>query len=341
MNACRNCIESLWPEDGILHADHAGLVMDRFLTVPVKEKEHPDKRAWLFKSVIEGCSAGKEIYSCAFSRYSDLLTECGKTARFQTMGRLIVGLGNENVLESGLCLHHTYGVPIIPGTALKGLASHYCNQVWKEADPRFGIDGEFYSILFGTTDDSGHITFYDGWITPDTVTGSVRHDVITPHHAEYYAGTGAAPTDYDDPNPVTFLSVSGTFFIGVSCDVTGENGDRWADLALELVSKALIDMGIGGKTHSGYGRMERIMVKKVRRPEADMKPVGLPEFGKGEIIPVLVIPDPRNKGRIVFKASDGYYGFMADGIDPPVREIGERTELKVKEHRDSYWFTLP
>ena len=33
-------------------------------------------------------------------------------------GRLIVGLGGDNVLETGITLHHTYGVPIIPGSAM-------------------------------------------------------------------------------------------------------------------------------------------------------------------------------------------------------------------------------
>jgi CRISPR-associated protein Cmr6 len=52
-------------------------------------------------------------------------------------GRLIVGLGGDNVLETGLTLHHTYGVPLIPGNALKGLAAHYCDQVWGQADAEF------------------------------------------------------------------------------------------------------------------------------------------------------------------------------------------------------------
>ncbi len=341
MNACRNSVLSLWSGDTIPHAGHASLVMDRFLRVPIKEKEHPVERSNLFQAVIDGCNGAREVYSCAFSRYSELLIESGKSARFQTKSRLILGLGNENVLESGLCLHHTYGVPVVPGSALKGLASHYCDQVWGKTDKRFCREEEFYSILFGTTEDSGHITFFDGWITPDTVTGSVRHDVITPHHTEYYSGNGVAPTDYDDPNPVPFLSVSGTFLIGVSCDVPDKQGDGWADLTLALISAALGEWGIGGKTNSGYGRLEKIVVKEVRLPEADMKPFGLPEFVEGDIIPVLVIPDPKKKGRVVFRTSDGYYGYMIQGIDPPVREIGGRTELKVKEYRDAYWFTVP
>ncbi|GAB4440171.1 MAG: hypothetical protein Kow00120_08220 [Anaerolineae bacterium] len=42
----------------------------------------------------------------------DLLTE----------SRLVVGLGADSVLETSLTLHRVYGYPIIPGSALKGLA---------------------------------------------------------------------------------------------------------------------------------------------------------------------------------------------------------------------------
>lgn len=44
-------------------------------------------------------------------------------------GRMAVGLGDESVLETSVTLHRTYGVPYIPGSALKGLkaVAHGCN----------------------------------------------------------------------------------------------------------------------------------------------------------------------------------------------------------------------
>lgn len=36
--------------------------------------------------------------------------------------RLVVGFGAEHVLETSLCLHRIYGFPMIPGSALKGVA---------------------------------------------------------------------------------------------------------------------------------------------------------------------------------------------------------------------------
>jgi CRISPR-associated protein Cmr6 len=75
---------------------------------------------------------------------------------------------------------------------------------------------------------------------------------MTPHHGKYYLTPEAnAPTDFDDPNPVTFLSVTGKFRLAVSCQ-----NQEWADFTLKLLKAALKDWGIGGKTSSGYGRMD-------------------------------------------------------------------------------------
>ncbi len=343
--ACRVAIGSLWKDGTIAHAAHAGLILDKFLQSQRDDTAKEDgiqDRENLFKTAISACNAVTDIYAEAFSRYSTALLEMCVCAKFVTKNRLIVGFGGENVLESGITLHKTFGTPILSGSALKGLASHYCDQVWGSQDPQFRIGGEYHRILFGTTDEAGYITFYDGWITPESLTGSLRPDVLTPHHQEYYM-KDAAPTDFDDPNPVTFLSVFGTFLIGVSCDDPGENGRKWADVALSLLSDALSAWGIGGKTSSGYGRMERLVVNnKVRLPEADTKRTGPLEFKPGDIVPVLVIPHPKKTDKIVFMTSDGYYGHMDDNLTPPVSAIGERCELKIKRcDTDVYWFVLP
>ena len=39
--------------------------------------------------------------------------------------RMIVGLGNEHIKETNMTLHHVYGIPYIPGSAIKGMVRHY------------------------------------------------------------------------------------------------------------------------------------------------------------------------------------------------------------------------
>ena len=244
---------------------HAGLLLASYLTT------NGDDGAGRRKLLAEAAKASRnsrDLYAKAFARWKQHTP--GAERNLTVQGRLVIGLGTESVLETGLTLHHTYGTPIIPGTALKGLASHYCDRVWGQTEEKREFRrevrdgglrcGRHYETLFGTTDDSGHILFRDAWILPEALgpeNQGLVLDVMTPHHAAYSMAQpeSAAPTDFDDPNPVSFLSVAGAFRVAVACDAEGEAGDRWTKLALELVAEALAQWGVGGKTNAGYGRL--------------------------------------------------------------------------------------
>jgi CRISPR-associated protein Cmr6 len=61
--------------------------------------------------------------------------QCGYAVRQFRMGaaeRIVVGLGAESVLEASIRLHRVYGFPIIPGSALKGLARS--SALWQVAE---------------------------------------------------------------------------------------------------------------------------------------------------------------------------------------------------------------
>jgi CRISPR-associated protein Cmr6 len=255
MQACRNALRGLRRQPA-----HAGLLLAFYLE---NTDDKGDAKRVLLKRAQGSLGEVEPLYRLAFERWSKNVPPGEEV---QASGRIIIGLGGESVLETALTLHHTYGTPLLPGTALKGLAAHYCNRVWGATDPEFlletkdGSDGKprcgrYYQALFGAQDDAGHITFYDAWITPDSLRNSLVEDVMTPHHAQYYMGKGSeAPTDFDEPNPVTFLSVRGRFRLAVGCDVPGEEGEKWRRLALRLLTGSLAHWGIGGKTNSGYGR---------------------------------------------------------------------------------------
>jgi CRISPR type III-B/RAMP module RAMP protein Cmr6 len=173
----------------------------------------------------------------------------------QTVGRLIVGLGSENVLETGIRLHHTFGMPIIPGSALKGLAAHFCNEVWGENDERFKNTADYHQLLFGTNDESGCIIFHDAWFVPESEVSPLKLDVMTPHHPNWLDGS-EPPTDFDSPIPVPFLSVAGQFHVAVSWyGPEHVDAEKWTKLAMDLLCNALSEWGVGGKTTSGYGRL--------------------------------------------------------------------------------------
>lgn len=248
MQACRN---ALLEATGA--PSHAGLLLAHYL----EETDDPEARQEVLNAAVAASQRCKGVYEPAFRRWKEI-TEPMAHAEAKIENRLIVGLGAESALEAGLRLHYTYGTPLIPGSALKGLASHYCARVWGKATAGFRKDGECYRQLFGATDDAGFVTFHDAWITPGSLVpeSGLALDVMTPHHSKYYTGGGdAPPSDFDDPIPWAFLSVRGTFYLAIECDDgTGESG-KWAKLAMRLLLEAAREWGVGGKTNSGYGRL--------------------------------------------------------------------------------------
>ena len=238
-------------------AANAALLLARYLhVVSMKNPAHPGDRKELLDCAAGALRAAKPCYQQAFDRRKAFLSSQGTAAVFGTCGRLVLGLGTSSVLETGISLLSPYGVPYLPGSALKGLAAHYGSQVWGGEDAAFAKGGEAFRILFGDTEDAGFIVFHDAWMMPESLNDGLVLDVMTPHHGDYYKRPEKfAPTDFDDPNPVHFLSVTGDFLVTVSCMDRSVQGEGWESLALDVLKSALESWGIGGKTNAGYGRM--------------------------------------------------------------------------------------
>lgn len=124
---------------------------------------------------------------------------------------------------------------------------------------------EAYQVVFGDTTSAGYITFLDALYKPNQEQAeeyALRIDVITVHHGNYYKGPDAQkqiapPADWDSPNPVSFLSARGRYLVAVNADPELDNRESWLDAVLSLLTEALLVLGIGAKTSSGYGRMKR------------------------------------------------------------------------------------
>lgn len=226
-----------------------------------------------FQTYWKGASVKPDLswYKLRFEQhYSDLPTENISTRilHLKTVSPLLVGGGATSVLESHVTLHRIYGVPYIPGTALKGIAAHFSHRVAGHQNKQFQIGEEVYNSLFGTTKQRGYITFFDALPEPDSVADSLMLDVMTPHHQEYnqikvnQQQKGAkerhapAPRDDDSPVPIPFLCVNAKFRLMLTCEGSDETSQEWLALACELVKQAIWAEGVGGKTNAGYGRFE-------------------------------------------------------------------------------------
>lgn len=239
---------------------HAGLWIDRFapdLETAGAKTKHLETLFPLGANGKRESRAVSPLYPAFFERWKRQILSLPPvtiTAKATVRGRLAVGLGQESVLETSIALHRTYGVPYLPGSALKGLAAHAAREQlvprWKPEDE----DGP-YNVVFGRLEEAGFVTFHDAlWIPP---TGEDRDDprlpldldVMTVHHADYYGDGKTPPADWDDPNPIPFLTARGSYLLAL----TGPPG--WIERALEILTGALEKDGLGAKTAAGYGRM--------------------------------------------------------------------------------------
>jgi len=165
---------------------------------------------------------------------------------------LYIGLGMPHVLESQVTRNQTYGMPCIPGSALKGLA-----RAWARKDKEQGgnMTEEVVDVLFGNGSDdpekanAGYLAFHDAWWIPDTGQHPYVPEVVTVHAEKYYQGKGenCPHPDMESPNPNNQIAVQGRFYFVI------EGMASWAGLGMRYLKKALEEEGIGGKVSSGYG----------------------------------------------------------------------------------------
>jgi CRISPR-associated protein Cmr6 len=279
---------------------HTGLWLDRMLNKQVsKEEKLPKNTEHPYTTHIQTtCSILENSdYETFFTnRWLPALPQ--KNLRVaKAIGRLVVGLGSESAWENNITLHRTYGVPYIPGSALKGLAAAYAHKYlqddqWRKPGTTAEIMSEKYAaahkVMFGDTTTEGYITFFDALYVPGSGHNgkALWPDVITVHHPNYYQKTGTeqtAPADWDDPTPIPFVSATGQYLIALAGD------SNWVKTTLDILALALADMGVGAKTSSGYGRLilpnlevarQRLQMKKGEEVEVTPAQLELPDSFK-------------------------------------------------------------
>lgn len=232
-------------------ATHAGQALARL--TPPKQSGQEDALKERLKDIV--AISLPADYAAAYARFEQAAAVLGATHfEAKTRGPLAIGLGNASAYEVGLTLHHTYGVPYLPASALKGLAYR--------AALKNGLANSDLAEIFGTTKQAGVVDFLDGWLRP-TPARTLQLDTITVHHPGYYRDGSEWPTDFDDPNPVAFLSVPA----GLSFEIAIVGRGDWAKLAADLLRWGLEHLGLGGKTNAGYGGFECSEAKQMLSPE--------------------------------------------------------------------------
>jgi CRISPR-associated protein Cmr6 len=179
---------------------------------------------------------------------------------FAVRWRLACGLGGDHPTESGFTFDPVVGVPMISGSAVKGL----CRRAAKMMETEPGLVEAFFGseeVLQGDGGFQGDLIFYDAfpfqW--PELCV-----DIVNCHHSKYYVSLGEvdkrrvrAPLETESPIPVFFITVDQDTPFAFRLASKSDSKDH-LKRAAELLEIGLDLLGIGGKTAAGYGAFNKV-----------------------------------------------------------------------------------
>ena len=248
-----------------LRSAHAGLLIQRGLKTWDGDNEKPTKKNLIGK--ISGVAAD-DLYSLAFKRWLAHTYENSNTnfacVSATINGRLFTGLPLGGALETGVSTHHTYGMPMIPGSSVKGAVRNYAEHLFAKKDANNQIQYDkgkiiiaddkkaIIDVLFGSDDDenpnAGYLIWHDAWWIPDSSDANKPFidEIVTVHNQAYYQGDFDA-LDTENPIPNQQIAVQGSFYFVI------EGVQGWANYAKNLLEQTIQQQGLGCKGGSGYG----------------------------------------------------------------------------------------
>ncbi|HAA83492.1 MAG: CRISPR-associated protein Cmr6 [Petrotoga sp.] len=162
--------------------------------------------------------------------------------------RMVIGLGASHPQETSMTLHHIYGIPYIPGCAVKGVTRHWVILTKFENDEKKAEQDNDFQKIFGTQEKQGEVIFFDAYPVDEI---KLKLDIMNPHYPKYYSGE-QPPADWQTPVPIYFLTVEKTkfnFYLASRDKNLLNNAEKY-------LKEALKSYGIGAKTSLGYGIFE-------------------------------------------------------------------------------------
>ena len=194
---------------------------------------------------------------------------------------LVCGIGYEHEIgfKLGFSFDHTTGLPVIPGSSVKGTMrscfrhKDYITDCLREIDKKAGIEAVkvdiaklekhiFDGIDYGSgkkLPSSKRDVFFDAFILQSEHTDGLfmADDYITSHQNN----ENPALSPFTEPNPVRFIKVLSNVVFQFSFrlhDVVNKKDQvvLTADTMKKLFERLLKDLGIGAKTNVGYGQFD-------------------------------------------------------------------------------------
>ncbi len=266
----------------ISRCGNLGLLLDRYVPLHVIQEGRDRgtfRKRWL-QEIASTFSIDVDLAEGVYRRWLNIIEAAGaQYFRAITNGSTIVGMGGETVLDADLALHALYGLPFIPGCALKGATRAYVtSEVAEHRSKRLDEDDVLVRRIFGSQEASGTVIFFDA--LPQAGRFTLAPDIINTHYPRYYS-EHQLPTNDQSTQPFTFLTVTNTIFVfalAARHSVHDESKDDVV-LARRWLQEALQEYGVGGKTSAGYGYFKPLPEETVQgdRKGHGSRPPGRPQ----------------------------------------------------------------
>jgi len=215
----------------------------------------------------------------------------GRVVTFEaTLGaRLLVNLAGGVIENAGIALDRCFGLPFIPGSAVKGIAR--AQALWEIHDAQGDDKARLLRLAmllfgFGANDIMAKGDF--GWAGGATAAKKVADeigstafkgcacflpaypttppilvvDMVNPHYPEYYRGRRQKAEDNESPIPNYFPAVEAGASFGFAVllnrvpPISNVTPDELLHQAKQWLERAVTRKGVGAKTGAGYGWFE-------------------------------------------------------------------------------------
>ncbi len=234
-----------------------GLLFERYVPLIEGKEEHKRRlKTSALEAVRRRSRQDADLMAAHLARWRAQAADLGaKPFAATTQWRFVTGLGRKGALEVGFHFHPLYGFPVLPGSGLKGLA-----RSWALVGAKLGEGHPDLVAVFGRAPRSGEpetAARMGGAIFLDAVPEEpieLDIDVINPHYPDYYRpGKRQAPTNWQNPVPVFFLTIPPGARFHFAVGWRGAPNPKAHALAVDWLKAALQELGAGAKTSAGYG----------------------------------------------------------------------------------------
>jgi CRISPR-associated protein Cmr6 len=240
------------------------LLLDRYIGYKQEPHNHwkfsEEQKTEFFKKISKEFEFSDDLIESNYQRSLAVANSLPHARTFTASPewRMVVGLGQASILETSMTLDRVTGIPIIPASALKGLAASSAMLSVIETTQREEAEkNPDFAAIFGKQDQAGKVIFLDA---VPTEAPTLEPDIMNCHYQEYYGDTTGrkSPTPYENPVPVYFLTLGrdSKFAFAIAGRDSSNNTAKLVDQAEEWLKAGLKELGIGAKTAAGYGYLE-------------------------------------------------------------------------------------